>query len=463
MTDTAIKVEQLSKVYKLYNKPIDRLKESLHPFRKKYHRNFHALNDLSFEIKKGETVGIIGANGSGKSTLLKILTGVLTPTGGNVITSGKISALLELGTGFNPEFTGLENIYFSGTIMGYTKEEMDAKLQGIIDFAEIGDFIYQPVKCYSSGMYVRLAFAVAINVDPQILVIDEALSVGDELFQRKCFSRIQAIRNNGATVLFVSHSGVSIIELCDQAILLDSGKKLAMGVPKMIVGEYQKLLYAPADKRETIRQAIITSFSRADLEPQEDGDCSSSVKHKADDELKELFDPNLQPQATLKYESHGAYIDSPKILTLKGKRVNCLISGKTYRYTFNVRFELESYDIRFGMMIKAMNGTELGGIGSAPVGFGIKSIKAGEFLTVCFNFKCTLLPGFYFLNSGCSGNITGEDVFLDRIVDAVAFRVLPTNYAEARAGYIDFADKESVFSIEHNLKDCDKGIRCEEY
>ena len=187
--NTAIKVTNLSKVYKLYDKPADRLKESLHPLKKKYHKEFYALNDVSFEIKKGETVGIIGKNGAGKSTLLKIITGVLTPSGGHVHVNGRIASLLELGAGFNPEYTGVENIYLQGTLMGYTKEEMESKIQAILDFADIGDFVYQPVKSYSSGMFARLAFAVAINVEPDILIVDEALSVGDVFFQNKCFKK----------------------------------------------------------------------------------------------------------------------------------------------------------------------------------------------------------------------------------------------------------------------------------
>ncbi|HPH04166.1 MAG TPA: ABC transporter ATP-binding protein, partial [Spirochaetota bacterium] len=190
LQDIAISVEHVSKVYRLYDKPVDRLKESLHPLRKKYHRDFHALDDVSFEVKKGETVGIIGQNGSGKSTLLKIITGVLTPSCGQVRVNGRVSALLELGTGFNPELTGIENVYFSGTVMGYTREEMDVRLDEILAFADIGEFVRQPVKTYSSGMFVRLAFAVAIKSNPEIMIVDEALAVGDMNFQAKCMTAL---------------------------------------------------------------------------------------------------------------------------------------------------------------------------------------------------------------------------------------------------------------------------------
>ena len=224
MPNTAIKVNHLTKVYKLYDNPIDRLKESLHPLKKQYHKEFYALNDISFEIKKGETVGIIGKNGAGKSTLLKIITGVLTPTSGSVHVNGRIASLLELGAGFNPEYTGVENIYFQGSLMGYTREEVAEKVDEIIAFADIGDFVYQPVKMYSSGMYARLAFAVAINVDPDILIVDEALSVGDMAFQEKCILKMKSMINSQRSILFVSHSLPSIRNFCNNAIWIKDGK-----------------------------------------------------------------------------------------------------------------------------------------------------------------------------------------------------------------------------------------------
>src|SRR6185437_5576895 len=221
-----------------------------------YFNEFWALRDVNFDVKRGETVGIVGRNGSGKSTLLQMICGTLTPTQGSVSIRGRVAALLELGAGFNPEFTGKENVRLSGLLYGLSDEELRERYQAILDFAEIGEFIDQPVKSYSSGMYVRLAFAVAINVSPEILVVDEALSVGDEGFQRKCFARIDAIRDSGATVLFVSHSASTIVDLCDRAILLDRGELLAQGTPRHVVSRYQKLLYAPADRAGQIREEI---------------------------------------------------------------------------------------------------------------------------------------------------------------------------------------------------------------
>ncbi len=243
MTEPMIRVDNLSKIYKLYNNPVDRLKESLHPFRKKYHRDYYALNSINFEVNKGESIGIIGKNGSGKSTLLKILTGVLTPTSGSSWVNGKVSSLLELGAGFNPEMSGIENVYFNGTIIGFSKQEIDAKIDDVFAFADIGDFVHQPVKTYSSGMFVRLAFASAISVEPDILIIDEALSVGDIFFQQKCHARMEELINKGTTVIVVSHDMTSIEKYSDRVLLLDNGQGLFMGHPNEAVHRYYALLH----------------------------------------------------------------------------------------------------------------------------------------------------------------------------------------------------------------------------
>ena len=227
-TNTVIKVKDVVKMYKLYDRPMDHLKEALLPGKKKRYKEHYALNGVSFDVKKGETVGIIGTNGSGKSTMLKIITGVLNPSGGEVEIEGRISALLELGAGFNSEYTGIENVYLNGTMTGFTKEEIDARLQDILEFADIGDFVYQPVKTYSSGMLVRLAFAVAINIDPEILIVDEALSVGDVFFQAKCFKKFEDFKKEGKTILFVSHDLSSVQKYCDRVVLLNKGNKLGL-------------------------------------------------------------------------------------------------------------------------------------------------------------------------------------------------------------------------------------------
>lgn len=243
MEDPAIEILNVSKVYKLYDKPIDRLKEALSPTKKSYHRDFYALKNIHLTVRRGETVGLIGKNGAGKSTLLKIITGVASPTAGSVKLHGRISSLLELGTGFNPEYTGFENIYLHGALLGMTREEIDARRETILDFAEIGEFIHQPVKNYSSGMYVRLAFSVAINVDPDILIVDEALAVGDARFQAKCFHKINALKESGMTILFVSHDISVVKAICNRACLLHEGGILAVGQPKEVCIEYFKLMF----------------------------------------------------------------------------------------------------------------------------------------------------------------------------------------------------------------------------
>ena len=255
MSDIAISINDISKVYKLYDNPMDRLKESLGLTRQKKYKEHYALDHVSFQVHKGETVGIIGTNGAGKSTILKIITGVLSPTQGEVVVDGRISALLELGAGFNQEYSGIENVYLNGTMIGFTKEEIDAKLQDILDFADIGDFVYQPVKTYSSGMFVRLAFAVAINIEPEILIVDEALSVGDVFFQAKCYRKFEEFKKMGKTILFVSHDLSSIGKYCDRVVLLNQGKKLAEGDAKEMVNLYRRVMVNqyedPAEKEDS--------------------------------------------------------------------------------------------------------------------------------------------------------------------------------------------------------------------
>jgi len=266
--DIAIKVENLTKIYHLYDKPQDRLKEALNPFKKSYHHDYYALNNVSFEIKKGETVGIIGKNGAGKSTLLKIITGVLTPTSGKVEVNGKIASLLELGAGFNPEMTGLENIYLQGTIMGFTKKEIDGKIDNILEFADIGEFIYQPVKSYSSGMFARLAFSVAINVEPDILIVDEVLSVGDTRFQSKSIKKMESIRNNGTTILFVSHAIEQIKRFCQKAIWIDKGSIRQIGQQNIVTELYLDSLHLERQEhfsKKNIKKENINSSTQAKI------------------------------------------------------------------------------------------------------------------------------------------------------------------------------------------------------
>jgi lipopolysaccharide transport system ATP-binding protein len=456
MTDIAISVQNLSKCYQIYENPRDRLKQFVAPrlqrmagqMPKQYFREFWALKGVSFEIKKGETVGIIGRNGSGKSTLLQMICGTLNPTSGSVQTNGRIAALLELGSGFNPEFTGRENVYMNAAVLGLTKDEVDTRFDDIAAFADIGQFIEQPVKTYSSGMVVRLAFAVAINVDPEILIVDEALSVGDELFQRKCFSRIETIRANGATILFVSHSGGQIVELCDRAMLMDAGEKITIGAPKKTVGQYQKLLSAPINKRLAVREQISSLQTNresavANIEVAISDDSKALLEKES---IQESYDPHLKPTSTIAYESLGAQIEHPQVLNLIGERVNNLQRGKTYIYSYKVRFELAANNVRFGMMIKTVSGLELGGgMSAANMANSIYNVPLGSVISVEFKFKCVLNAGVYFMNAGVIGLQNGSEIYLHRLLDIEMFRVMPdTNTISF--GTVDFeCDPEMNF------------------
>lgn len=438
-SDIAIKVSAVSKCFHIYDNPRDRFLQMFNGRRKQYFREFWALRDISFVVRKGETVGIIGRNGSGKSTLLQIICGTLTPTAGDVQTSGRVAALLELGSGFNPDFSGRENVYMNAAVLGLSREETDARFSQIEAFAEIGNFIDQPVKSYSSGMMVRLAFAVAINVDPQILIVDEALSVGDELFQRKCFARIEAIKANGATILFVSHSGSAVVELCDRAILLDNGDKLTEGAPKNVIGKYQKLLYAPAEKVEGIRAAVSAEgdVSLSTLNSIAGANAHASSKNTTDD-VEEFYDPHLKSQSELAYESHGAVINLPQIVNLAGEPVNCLARGRTYRYTYKTDFSVAATGVRFGMMIKTLAGVELGGAATATSPQdAVSYVSPGTIIQVEFAFECNLNPGTYFVNAGVLGSVNGEETYLHRLLDACLFLVLPVT-EQLATGVIDF-------------------------
>ena len=428
-----IEVAGLAKCFHTYERPGDRLRQALVPPLQRwlgrppsqYFREFWALRDVSLSIGRNETVGIVGRNGSGKSTLLQCICGTLTPTMGTVRTQGRIAALLELGSGFNPEFSGRDNVFMNGAVLGLSRAEVEQRFDAIAAFADIGAFLDQPVKTYSSGMAVRLAFSVAINLNPDVLVVDEALSVGDELFQRKCFARIETLKAEGMTVLFVSHSGATVVDLCDRAVLLDGGELLSIGKPGEIVSRYQKLLYAPATEREQVRNEIVQSFRGGPSAPPKI-DQKEELPALTQQGLEPFFDPNFVPSTTLAYASHGAHILAPAVFTLAGAQVNALVRGQRYRYRYRVAFEAGANQVRFGMLIKTLSGVQLSGAVSAPsLQAAIAWVAAGQTLEVAFEFECLMNPGTYFLSCGVLGLVNGEENFLHRIVDAVAVRVLP--------------------------------------
>lgn len=423
-SDIAIQIEGVSKTYWMYRRPLDRLKQALFP-RRHYHAEVQAVKPLTLTIKKGETVGLVGRNGSGKSTLLQMVCGTLQPSSGTIKTNGRISALLELGAGFDPELSGRENVFLNASILGLSLPEIRERYDDIVEFSGIGEAIHQPIKTYSSGMTVRLAFAVAVATDPDILVVDEALAVGDEAFQRKCFARIREIQQRGGTILVVSHSAGMITELCNRAVLMEQGEMKAEGKPKTILNLYHKLIYAPKEKEDE----ILSSFT--------------SQVVAMDTKLEE-FDPDMLPQSRVEYESHGAIISNPHIKNASGETVNMLRRGEQYQYCYEVVFEKAAKDVRCGMMIKTTSGLELGGASTASAfGKGIEQVIAGEKKNIQFTFEANLLTGVYFLNAGCSGMVGDRMTYLHRITDAIMFRVLPEQ-GLLGTGTVDFKIKPTI-------------------
>jgi len=457
MSEIAISLKKISKCFQRYARPADRLKELLFPG-KSLAQKFWALRDLDLEVPKGQTLGIVGRNGSGKSTLLQIIAATLTPTTGAVEVQGRISALLELGSGFNPEFTGRQNVFFNGQLLGLSRRDIEDKFDDIAAFADIGDFLEQPVKTYSSGMFVRLAFAVATSAEPDILIVDEALSVGDEAFQRKCFARIQDIRDREGTILFVSHAAATIVELCDRAILLDGGEILLHHTPKYVVSKYQELIHAPGDRVASLRQEIRQAQEKLVGETkitigskglqingnQELERFPSSHKGGQGGSMPEFYDPFLNPENTISYISRGAKIINPGITTIAtGKLVNHLIGRREYLYSYSVRFLRSAQNVRFGMLIKTVSGLELGGASFSTSFHDIMDFEAEQVVSVKFRFHCLLHPGVYFLNAGVSGIVDGELLYLARCIDAAIFRVKSEDKSCGN-GTIDFKIEPSL-------------------
>ena len=421
----AIQVKDVTKIYKLYDKPIDRLKESLNPLHKNYHKDFYALNHISFQVKKGETVGIIGTNGSGKSTILKIITGVLTPTEGDVQVKGVISALLELGAGFNSDYTGIENIYMNGTMMGFTRKEMDAKLQDILDFADIGDFVYQPVKTYSSGMFVRLAFALAINVDPEILIVDEALSVGDVFFQSKCYRRMDEIRKNGTTILMVTHDMGSIIKYCDKVVLLNKGEFIAEGEPGRMVDMYKKILAGQMDSlKEELEEMNDFSGEKALEEGKEQLFEKKKFEKEASGHTGLMKDKITINASRTEYGDGRAEIFDLGLCDERGNLTNLLLKGEMFTIKERIRFNADIQAPIFTYTIKDKKGTDLSGTNTMFEGTDIKPVKRGDVYDVSFKQKMTLQGGEYLLSMSCTGFENGEHVVYLRLYDVANITVI---------------------------------------
>jgi len=371
----ALRVERVSKQYRIYDRPGDRLKESLTRGRWKWHHEFWALRDVSFEVEAGTTTGIVGQNGSGKSTLLQIVTGTLEPTHGNVWYDGRIAALLELGAGFNLEFTGIENVFMSAALMGFSRAETESLLPEIERFAEIGEFIHQPVKTYSSGMYVRLAFATAVATEPQILIIDEALSVGDALFQHRCLRRIKQMQENGATILFVSHDPSAVKALCSRAILLNGGRIDTDGKPSEVLNRYQGIIM----EREQAYEAE---------QPDQNVELGSA------DDVAEERQSQATQRAPLRYSyRHGdrsAEILSAAVLNSANQPADLIDSGESLLARLRVRFHRDIDDPLFGFLIRNRHGINAYGANTEQKGLKFGKVNAGEIVEVSFAFDCWL-------------------------------------------------------------------------
>ncbi len=464
--ETVISVRNVSKMYSLYADPRDRLKQSLwHALpeflrgeSRQFYQEFWALHDLSLDIGQGETVGIIGRNGSGKSTLLQILAGTLTPTQGEVQIKGRVAALLELGSGFNPQFTGRENVYLNGSIWGMKKEEIDLIFDEIVAFADIGPFIDQPVKHYSSGMFVRLAFAVQAFVPKEMFIVDEALSVGDEAFQRKCMASLERFRANGGTVLLVSHDLQTIVRQCDRCLLLSQGELLVDGPSKPVADLYQKLMYSDphqvAEIIDTLRnhglQDALSHSGGRDADGPLDSrqkEITSPGPQNAHNTVVDWFDPHMPQTAEVSYSNGKARLFDFKIYNEHKEQVNVLVMGRQYFLTYRVEFYEAAYDVHFGTMLKTKDGLDVAGISSKRQACQFECIPTSTTINVSFAVTLNIAPGTYFLNAGVDGNdAEGERTYLHRRVDICMIRVLAPN-AEDVYG-LAYLDPDFSYSIE---------------
>jgi len=410
--DIAIKVTNLTKVYHLYDKPQDRLKEALNPFKKSYHHDFYAMNDVSFEIKKGETVGIIGKNGAGKSTLLKMITGVLTPTSGNIEVNGKIASLLELGAGFNPEMTGVENIYLNGTLMGFSHEEMDSKVDAILEFADIGEFIHQQVKTYSSGMFARLAFSVSINVEPDILIVDEALSVGDMNFQAKCMKKFIDLQNLGTTILLVSHDIGSILQFSSKVIFIEKGSMEYCGTPKEGVDKYKKVLInaIEVESNNEIDKRLL-SLAKATW-------CNKLELSK----VHEIYGNGKVEIIDI------AIINNDNEISQK------LFANEKIVFKMKIKFNDYINEPIFTVTIRDLVGKEITGTNTAIEKISTGIFNKDEEIIISFEQNLNIASGKYLLTFACSGFENDNFIVYERLYHIVVLDIVNT---KSIVGYFD--------------------------
>ena len=480
----AIHVEGLNKVYRLYDHNRDRLIDSLGLARKKRYREHFALNNVDLDVYQGECVGIIGTNGSGKSTILKIITGVLNPTSGTVQVNGRISALLELGAGFNYEYNGIENVYLNGTMIGFSEKEIDEKLQDILDFADIGDYVYQPVKTYSSGMFVRLAFAVAINIDPEILIVDEALSVGDVFFQAKCYHKFEEFKKQGKTILFVSHDLSAISKYCDRAVLLNQGVKLGEGSPRDMIDIYKQVLVGqyelPSGDRkanlaadEDIRRAAGNRVSGNSVsrnsasgdsvsgkmdgkkteasegqQPAGTGDAEDGNAERSAEEGGGRPVPGLNVQA-LEYGTKEAEIVEYYMTDGAGLRTSAILKGEPFTLHMKVQIHKDLAAPIFALSIKNIKGVEITGTNTMVEKSFLEGVKAGETVHVTFTQKVRLQGGEYLLSLGVTGYEKDAFTVYHRLYDILNLTVISDHDT---VGYFDMESDVKVWRTRRSSK-----------
>ncbi|MDC7278741.1 ABC transporter ATP-binding protein [Butyrivibrio fibrisolvens] len=434
MSDYVIEVNNVDKVYKLFDSNKARVADTLGLTRKKNYKEHYALKNMSFAVKQGECVGLIGTNGSGKSTILKIITGVLSPTKGDVRVDGRISALLELGAGFNQEYTGIENIYLNGTMLGYSKEEIDAKLDDILSFADIGDFVFQPVKTYSSGMFVRLAFAVAINIDPEILIVDEALSVGDVFFQAKCYKKFEEFKEAGKTILFVSHDLGAISKYCDRAVLINKGDKVAEGTPKDMIDIYKKILVGQEPVLSS-KVDLADAFGADSQDSIVNSDQPGSTNWKSNYQLN----PNVN-----EYGDGRASIVDFAVIDDNGNYTNAIMKGSTFTVKSKVHFNTDIENPIFTLTFKTLKGIDVTGTNTMYEKCDVGLCKEGSEYVATFTQKMDMQGGEYLMSISCTGYDGVDFVAYHRLYDVMNITVVSTKNT---VGYYDMNSKVTVTKV----------------
>ena len=430
MSDYVIEVKHVDKVYKLFDSNKARVADTLGLTRKKNYKEHYALKDMSFNVKKGECVGLIGTNGSGKSTILKIITGVLSPTHGEVNVDGRISALLELGAGFNQEYTGIENIYLNGTMLGYTKEEIDAKLDDILDFADIGEFVFQPVKTYSSGMFVRLAFAVAINIDPEVLIVDEALSVGDVFFQAKCYKKFEEFKEAGKTILFVSHDLGAISKYCDRAVLINKGDKVAEGTPKDMIDIYKKILVGQEPHLGS-KSKFAESLEQEQKPAIDINDTEGAWKSHYQ------INPNVN-----EYGDGRANIVDFAVIDDNGNFTNAIVKGSTFTVKSKVHFNTDIENPIFTLTFKTIKGIDVTGTNTMYEKCDVGLCKEGSEYVATFTLRMDMQGGEYLMSISCTGFDGADFVAYNRLYDVMNITVVSTKNT------VGYYDMNSVVTVE---------------